>query len=117
MTREYVSGAEFCIANNAIGVFVLNTGDLSATTRIIVNQESGGTSVVIVDTGTTSVDPSASFGFSLSILTTGIYWIQVFVSSNELLPNARFVTIQGGNPVTFMSYTPGGFAVFDRTKV
>jgi hypothetical protein len=117
MTLEYVTGAEFCIANDAIGVFVLNTGALAATTRIIVNHESGGTSVVIVDTGTTSVDPSASFGFSLSILTTGQYWIQIFVSSNELVPNARFVTIQGTNPVTFMSYAPGGFAVFDRRKM
>jgi hypothetical protein len=117
MTLEYVSGAEFCLANDAIGVFVLNTGSLTATTRIIVNHESGGTSVVIVDTATTSVNPGASFGFSLSILTSGIYWIQIFVSSNELVPNARFVTIQGTNPITFMSYAPGGFAVFDRTKM
>jgi hypothetical protein len=117
MTLEYVSGAEFCFANNAIGVFVLNTSDLTATTRIIVNQESGGTSTAIVDTGTTSVTPTASFGFSLSVLTAGIYWIQIFVSTNELVPNARFVAIQGTTPITIMSYAPTDFAVFDRKKI
>ena len=116
MTLEYVSGAEFCFANNAIGAFVLNTGDLTATARIIVNQESGGTSVILVDTGTTAVDPSTSFGFSLSVLTAGIYWIQIFVSSHEMVPNARFVALQGTTPITFMSYPPSGFAVFDRKK-
>ncbi len=35
MTLEYVTGLEFCNATNAIGVFVLNMGDLTATTRII----------------------------------------------------------------------------------
>jgi hypothetical protein len=117
MTLEYVSGAEFCFANSAIGVFVLNTGALTATARIIVNQESGGTSTVLVDTGTISVNASGSFGFSLSVLTAGIYWIQVFVSSNELVPNARFMALQGTTPITIMSYAPGGFAVFDRKKV
>ena len=117
MTLEYVSGAEFCFANDAMGVFALNTRSLTATTRIIVKQASGGTSGVLVDTGTNSVNPGASFGFSLSVLATGMYWIQIFVSSNELVPNARFVTLQGTNPVTYMSYAPGGCAVFDSMKI
>jgi hypothetical protein len=117
MTLEYVTGAEFCAATNAIGVFVLNTGDLTATTRIVVNQESGGTSSPLFDTGTVSVNPATSFGFSVSILTAGLYWLQVFASSNEMVPNARFVAIQGTNVVTFMSYAPNSFAMFDRKKV
>jgi hypothetical protein len=117
MTLEYVTGAEFCVANDQFGPMVLNTGDLPATTRILVNQESGGTSVTIADTGSVSVNPKASFGFSLSILATGFYWMQIFVSSNELVPNARFVRLQGTDVVTFMSYAPNSFAVFDRQKV
>jgi len=117
MTMEYVTGLEFCTATNAIGVFVLNTGGLAATTRIIVNQESGGASVVYFDSGMTSVNPQTSFGFSASILNPGFFWLQIFVSSNELVPNARFVAIQGTSVVTFMPYTPNSFAVFDRKKV
>jgi hypothetical protein len=117
MTLEYVSGAEFVVANDSVGIYVLNSGGLAGSTRIIVNHESGGGSVPLFDTGTVSVNPAASFGFGVSILTTGFYWIQIFASSNEMVPNARFVTLQGTNPITFMSYAPNSFAVFDRKKV
>jgi hypothetical protein len=117
MTLEYATGLEFCNATNAIGVFVLNTGDLAATTRIIVNQETGGTSVVFFDSGVVSVNPKASFGFSVSVTNPGFFWLQIFVSSNEMVPNARFVAIQGTSAVTFMPYPPNSFAVFDQRKL
>jgi hypothetical protein len=33
-----------------------------------------------------------------------------------LVPNVHFGRLQGGLPVTFASYSPGDFAVFQRTR-
>ena len=117
MALEYVSGPEFVFANDSIVVSVLNTGGLAASARILINHESGGTSVAVVDTGTTSLNPGASFGFSVSMLASGFYWIQIFVSSNEVVSSAQFVRLQGTEIVIVASYTPGSFATFDRKRV
>ena len=35
MSLEYVTGTEFILANDSIGIFVLNTGQLPGSTQIL----------------------------------------------------------------------------------
>jgi hypothetical protein len=62
MSLEYVTGAEFILANDSIAILVLNTDELPGTARIIVYQDAAGGGVVIADTGVLSVTPTGERG-------------------------------------------------------
>jgi hypothetical protein len=115
MTLEYVTGAEFILTNDSIIIFVLNTDELAASTRVLVF-ENGGGAVPFADTGVLTVAPTATEAIGVSLLNSGFYWLKIYVSSNDLVPNVHFVRVQGGQPVTFSSYAPGDFAVFERNR-
>ena len=91
MTLEYVSGTEFILANDSIVIFVLNTDELPGSTRVIVYQDSAGGGVVFVDTGVLNVTPTGSEAIGVSLLNTGFYWLRIYVSSPDLVPNAHFI--------------------------
>jgi hypothetical protein len=117
MSLEYVTGTEFILANDSIIIFVLNTDELPGTMRLIVYQGGAGGGVVFADTGVLDVTPTGSEAIGVSLLNGGFYWLKIFVSSRDLVPNARFIRQQGGQPITFASYSPGDFAVFERRRV
>ena len=116
MSLEYVTGAESILANDSIGIFVLNTDELPGTARIIVFQNTAGGGVLIADTGVLNVTPTGSVAVGVSLLNGGFYWLKMYLSSDDLVPNVHFARLQGGVPVTFASYTPGDFAVFRRSR-
>jgi hypothetical protein len=116
MSLEYVSGTEFIIANDSIIIFVLNTDELPGSARVIVYQNTAGGGVVFADTGVLNVTPTGSVAIGVSLLTGGFYWLKIFASSSDLVPNAHFGRQQGGQQVTFSSYSPGDFAVFERSR-
>lgn len=116
MSLEYVSGTEFIIANDSIIIFVLNTDELPGSTRVIVYQNTAGGGVVFADTGVLNVTPTGSEAIGVSLLSGGFYWLKIFVSSGDLVPNAHFIRLQGGQQVTFSTYSPGDFAVFERRR-
>ena len=116
MSLEYVSGTEFILANDSILIFVLNTDELPGTTRVIIYQDSAGGGVVFADTGVLNVVPTGSEAIGVSLLTTGFYWLKIYASSRLLVPNAHFIRLQGGQQVTFSSYSPGDFAAFERSR-
>jgi hypothetical protein len=116
MSLEYVTGGEFILANDSITIFVLNTDELPGSTRVLVYQNTGVGAVLFADTGVLTVAPTVTEAIGVSLLTGGFYWLKIYVSSNELVPNAHFIRIQGGQPVTFASYSPGDFAVFERSR-
>jgi hypothetical protein len=116
MALEYVTGAEFILANDNVGISVVNTGELTALVRIIVFESTGGGAVVFAETGVLGVMPGATIGFGVSLMASGFYWISIHAHSDELVPNVHFARLQGGVPVTFASYSPGDFAVFQRSR-
>ena len=116
MSLEYVSGTEFILANDSILIFILNTDELPGSTRVIIYQDGGGGGVVFADTGVLNVTPTASVAIGASSLNTGFFWLKIFASSRDLVPNVHFVRLQGGQPVIFSSYSPGDFAVFERSR-
>ena len=79
MSLEYVTGAEFILANDSIGIFVLNTDELPGTARIIVFQNTAGGGVVIADTGVLNVTPTGSVAVGVSLLNGGFYWLKMYL--------------------------------------
>jgi hypothetical protein len=116
MSLEYVTGTEFILANDSILVFVLNTDQLIGSAHILIYQNNVGGEVLFADTGVMTVAPTGTAIVGVSLLTGGFYGLKIYVSSNDLVPNVRFVRLQGGQPVTFASYDPGDFAVFERIR-
>lgn len=116
MSLEYVTGTEFVLTNDSIGILVLNTDELPGSTRILLYENAAGGAVVFADSGVLTVAPTVTVGMSVSLLNIGFYWIKIYVSSNLLVPTARFVRVQGGQPVSFASYSPGDFVVFQRSR-
>ena len=112
MTLEYVTGAETINVFDAIIVHILNTGELTGSARLIVFENAGGGAAVFADTGDLTIAPTFAQGIGVSALTNGTYWLRIYLSSNELVPNASFIR-QGGQ---FASYSPGDFAVFERIR-
>jgi hypothetical protein len=116
MSLEYVTGTEFILANDGIIIFVQNTDELPGTKRVIVYQDAGGVGVVFADTGVLNVAPTGTVPIGVSLLNGGFYWVKIFVSSKDLVPNAHFLRLQGGQQVTFSSYSPGDLALFERIR-
>lgn len=116
MSLEYVTGTEFILANDSIGISILNTDELPGSTRVLIYENAVGGAVLFVDSGVLTVAPTGTALIGVSSLNFGFYWLKIYASSNDLVPTVRFGRVQGGQPVTFASYSPGDFAVFERSR-
>jgi uncharacterized protein (UPF0264 family) len=117
MSFEFVTGAEFILANDAVAIFVTNTDLLPATTRIQVYENAVGGATLFVDSGVLDVAPTGTAAASVTFLNVGFYGVKIYASSKDLVPSVRFARLQGGQPVTIAAYSPGDFAVFERSRL
>jgi hypothetical protein len=117
MSLEYLTGTEFILANDAVVVFVTNTDLLPATTRIEIFENAVGGAIPFADSGVLDVAPTGTAAASVTFLNFGFYGVRIYASSKNLVPSARFGRLQGGVPVTIAAYTPGDFAVFERSPL
>lgn len=113
---EYVTSAVSMLPGEGIVVHVVNDSGASENVRVVLYKNTGPGAIVITDSGRTAVGSTWTWGSAYTTKEPGEYWLRIQVTSESLVPSARFTRHTAGIWVAYESYRPGDFATFSLAR-
>ncbi len=107
-----MTNAVSLLANDGIGVRVINDSGVAENTRVVVYQNGGAGATTVADTGRVAVTPTWMWAMGLAVKNPGDDWLRIQTTSESLIPQATFERVTSTTSSPIMIYKPGPFPCF-----